>query len=267
MSAIIYYFTGTGNSLMLAKGLGDMLDAEIISIPNMINTSVDIDEVEVIGFIFPLYYQTVPIIVQDFINELNLKNKYVFAIVNSGAYMGISLDVLSDILEKQGSKLSAGFQLIMPYNFLIDGSRLGRLSFKFRNIIFKIANRKLIKIAKIINEKKKIGIEKRPYIKNHHPYSYFTKEELEKHLKDEAKYFWVNEKCISCGQCKKVCPVDNIEIINKIIKWDNRCEQCLACINWCPVNAIEFENRTYNQMRYNNPNVTISDMIESSSKI
>lgn len=266
MNTKIYYFTGTGNSLMLAKNLGKMLDAEIISIPKVINNAIDMNEAEVIGFIFPLYYQTVPIIVQDFINKLDLKDKYVFAIVNSGAYMGVALDVFSDILKKNGSELSAGFQLVMPYNFLIDGSSLGKLSFKFKNIYFKRADRKLIKITKIINDRQKIGIEKRPYIKKHHPYSHFSKEELEKHLKDEAKYFWVNEKCISCGQCKKVCPVNNIEITNKILKWNNKCEQCLACINWCPVNAIEFKNRTRNLMRYYNPKVTIKEMIDSSSR-
>ncbi|GAA0104577.1 EFR1 family ferrodoxin [Paraclostridium sordellii] len=264
MSTIIYYFTGTGNSLMLARNLGNILDAKLVSIANVINNPINIEEAEVIGFIFPLYYQTVPIIVQDFIKKLDLKDKYIFAIVNSGAYMGISLDVFSDILKENKSELSAGFQLIMPYNFLIDGSRLGELSFKLKNIIFKRADKKLIKIAKIINSRKKIGIERRPYIKKHHPYSHFSKEELEKCLKEEAKYFWVNEKCISCGQCKKVCPVNNIEIINKFPIWDNKCEQCLACISWCPVKAIEFEDRTYNQMRYRNPNVTIRDIIDSS---
>lgn len=264
MSTIIYYFTGTGNSLMLARNLGNMLDAKIESIPNVINNPVDMGEAEVIGFIFPLYYQTVPIIVQDFIKKLDLKDKYVFAIVNSGAYMGVSLDVFSDILEENGSELSAGFQIVMPYNFLIDGSSLGKLSFKLKNIIFKRANNKLKKITSIINDRKKIGIEKRPYIKKHHPYSHFTKEELEMRLKDEAKYFWVNEKCTSCGQCKRVCPVNNIEIINKTPKWDSKCEQCLACINWCPFKAIEFDNRTDKQMRYHNPNVTIRDIVDSS---
>ena len=263
MSKVIYYFTGTGNSLMLAKNLGRILDAEIISIPKVINSPMDIREAEVVGFVFPLYYQTVPIIVQDFINNLDLKDKYVFAIVNSGAYMGVSLDVFSDILKKNGSELSAGFQLVMPYNFLIDGSILGKLSYKIKNILYKRANRKLIKITKIINDRKKIGIEKRPYIKKHHPYSHFNKEELERQLKYEAKYFWVNEKCISCGQCSKVCPVNNIEIVNKVPKWDNKCEQCLACINWCPVEAIEFENRTLKQMRYHNPKVKIKEIIDS----
>lgn len=70
---------------MIAKNLGKMLNAEIISIPRAINNPIDIKEVDVIGFVFPLYYQTVPIIVQDFINNLDLKDKYVFAIVNSGA--------------------------------------------------------------------------------------------------------------------------------------------------------------------------------------
>lgn len=75
MSTIIYYFTGTGNSLMLARNLGNILDAKLVSIANVINNPINIEEAEVIGFIFPLYYQTVPIIVQDFIKKLDLKDK------------------------------------------------------------------------------------------------------------------------------------------------------------------------------------------------
>lgn len=76
------------------------------------------------------------------------------------------LDVFSDILQKKGTKLSAGFQLIMPYNFLIDGSSIGKLSYKLKNVLFKRAKKKLIKIAEIINHKKKIGIEKGLWLKS-----------------------------------------------------------------------------------------------------
>jgi len=32
----------------------------------------------------------------------------------------------------------------------------------------------------------------------------------------------------------RVCPVNNIEMVDKKPVWQNRCESCLACINWCP---------------------------------
>jgi ferredoxin len=46
-------------------------------------------------------------------------------------------------------------------------------------------------------------------------------------------------KCIACGACVKVCPVDAITIKETAVVDEETCIECGACINECPVEAIE----------------------------
>ncbi|MDR2194165.1 MAG: 4Fe-4S binding protein [Treponema sp.] len=39
------------------------------------------------------------------------------------------------------------------------------------------------------------------------------------------KKFTVNNNCTGCGICEKVCPVDNIEILNNKPQYKHHCEQ------------------------------------------
>ena len=77
------------------------------------------------------------------------------------------------------------------------------------------------------------------------------------------KMFYVNDECISCGICKKVCPVSNIvqETKHKP-KFGNNCESCLACINNCPKNAIQLKTQRSSK-RFRNPNVSLNEVIDS----
>jgi len=51
-----------------------------------------------------------------------------------------------------------------------------------------------------------------------------------------------NIKCIRCGKCYKLCPVDNIEMEN-YPEFLERCQLCLRCISFCPTEAISFKNQ------------------------
>ncbi len=47
------------------------------------------------------------------------------------------------------------------------------------------------------------------------------------------------EKCISCGKCKKVCPM-NVDITDNSRKWKNgtECILCMECVRTCPRKAL-----------------------------
>lgn len=49
-----------------------------------------------------------------------------------------------------------------------------------------------------------------------------------------------SEKCISCGKCKKVCPM-NVEMTDNSRKRKNgtECILCLHCVDECPVKALK----------------------------
>lgn len=67
---------------------------------------------------------------------------------------------------------------------------------------------------------------------------------------DNPKGFHVIDKCISCGKCVRLCPLNNIELISRKPKWESNCTHCMACIGGCQTRSIEFKNKTQGKPRY-----------------
>ena len=65
----VLYFTGTGNSLYVAKGIG----GDIYSIPQMIKEGKYEFEDEAIGFVYPCYGFGMAKIITDFIKKSKFK--------------------------------------------------------------------------------------------------------------------------------------------------------------------------------------------------
>ena len=77
----IFYFSATGNSLYATKFLQESLDAEIFSMPQLLREKNFTTSADKVGFIFPLHYGGLPILVEEFIKKLEMPNaKYIFAI-------------------------------------------------------------------------------------------------------------------------------------------------------------------------------------------
>ena len=57
-------------------------------------------------------------------------------------------------------------------------------------------------------------------------------------------------KCISCGKCVNVCPLNNIHMENGKPVWNNECTHCMACICRCPKEAIEYGEHSKGLPRY-----------------
>lgn len=258
----IYYFSGTGNSLMIAKNIAaELQGAEVLSIAELIGKrEIDVKE-KCIGIIFPLYYQVVPVIVQEFIKRLQFhEDCYVFSVVTCGYRVGISMNLISELLMGQGVQLAAGFHIKMPYNFIINGIGLKPPTEQRQKHIFDKAKKQITHICKIICNREQVGIIQKPFVKHIHPYSRFNEEALANALRHSAKNFSVGATCNSCGLCRRICPVQNIMLIDGKPQWNDKCEQCLACINWCPQKAIEFGNVTQKINRYHNPNISAKEL-------
>ena len=105
---MIFYFSGTGNSLFAAKRmLAD--DEKLINIADAIKDNryeYKIQTGENVGFIFPVYFYTVPTIVSEFISKLQLEGaEYVYAIITCGGSICQAGAVLKKLLEKQNIDL------------------------------------------------------------------------------------------------------------------------------------------------------------------
>lgn len=253
MSTIIYYFSGTGNSLKIAKDLSDNLpNSKIIRICKQNMKITNNTSSEKIGFVFPVYYRGLPHLVAEFIKTLEINPKtYIFAVANFGSYAALTFEQIDELLISKVTKLSSNFSIAMPGNMWFMYYPHPKEDFVNRindqksitlNIVSKINNNIINKID-TINDK----ISEEEMYLNFNPY-------------DFSKGFWTNSKCTNCGICLKVCPVKNIEILNNKPSWKDDCEQCMACLHWCPNEAIEYKNDSLNKERYHNPHIKVKEL-------
>ena len=66
----------------------------------------------------------------------------------------------------------------------------------------------------------------------------------------KADAFTANDKCIGCGKCAKMCPLNNIELKNSKPVSGQDCTHCMACICLCPTEAIEYGKKSVGKPRY-----------------
>jgi MinD superfamily P-loop ATPase len=78
--------------------------------------------------------------------------------------------------------------------------------------------------------------------------------------KNADKAFLLNDKCVGCGTCSRICPVSNIKMKDNRPEWQHNCETCYACYTWCPNASIHGEIVEY-ERRYHHPGIDLSDML------
>lgn len=251
MSIGIYYFSGTGNSLAVARDVAEQTGGSLIPIASLTEDSRIITPYEVLGIIFPVYYGDLPVIVKEFAGRLdNLQGKYVFAVCTYGGAAMASLRVLRSIIRSRSGELSAAFGVHMPQNsfYKPKEDRL-KLYLEWKNklqfIVSKIGKKsKGIFYDNFLLEMLMVPLQsliirpmcKKAFAEKTNMPSDSRMEELIRMLDTD---FYTNEKCSGCGTCAKVCPVNNIKIRDSKPVWLHRCENCLACYNWCPNRAIQ----------------------------
>lgn len=237
---MIYYFSGTGNSLMVCKLLAKELqdDYSAIVSPKMCMDST-------IGLIFPVYAWGMPKIVENFIiNTLPTicqdKSCYFYIVMTCGDDIGYADKLVSKAMKKIGINLTSIFSVQMPNTYVslpgfdVDSKKLAyqKISMMKKNI-FNISN-----TIKNCEKDTKITRGKFPWLK-----SYLLRPLFNKFFMSD-KRFWVEKTCICCGKCAKHCPMKNIEIGNKggnfSFVWKKHCEGCMGCYHICPMHAIQY---------------------------
>ena len=75
----------------------------------------------------------------------------------------------------------------------------------------------------------------------------------------------MEDNCIGCGICTKVCPANAIVISDgKAIHTNQNCQACYACVHACPQKAIGFTIPEKNpNARYRNEHIQLEEIIEA----
>lgn len=257
MSTRIYFYSGTGNSLWTARKLaGELGDATIHPIPNTDTAPHDTPS-DAAGLVFPVHIWGVPRRVLAFLDLLARDTStYYFAVAVNAGQVAATLLQLQKTMKRKGLILSAGYDLVMPSNYIPWGGPGSESACRKR---FDAAAEKIGRIAGDISWKISVPLEKGPLWQNVF-FSAIYRMSFSR-VSGFDREFHADAACNGCGVCERVCPAGNIGLRDGRPEWNHRCEQCLACIQWCPQKAIQYGKKTHLYPRYHHPEVTLNDMI------
>ena len=242
---MIFYFTGTGNSLAAAKKLlvkGEQL-IDMAQARREGTYRFSVPEGERVGFVYPEYCGSVGATVRDFAEHLQLEHAgYVYAVVTCGGKRSVSAGYFKRLLKKRGIPLHNAFFVRMPDNCVI---LLAPPSDAEKAALLDSVNGQILKIRQAIVHRESAPVPAR--ISDGMMQKCYL-------LMNRTKRFWVRDNCIHCGMCEKNCPSQAIRMEDGKPVWVKpQCDLCTACINRCPVQAIEYGTKTTDRARYVNP--------------
>lgn len=277
MKKIIYYFSGTGNSLYTAGKIAEAIGgAELISV-RCNPKDVSAKDADVIGFVCPVYEWDVPGTVKEFIKKLTINtNAYIFMVTTYIAVLGKSFETVETLLEEKGIHLDYGRAVRC-----VASQCIAYPPFPPEKIMIPYMEKQVRRVGKEISLRKKRDyprmspLTRRRFSKVMGPYLAIENE--------YDKGFYTDDKCKGCGICEKVCPTRNITMENKHPKWNHRCHGCNACVVYCPTKAIQFKTpQAYKELdtiicrmlrlpekrkRYHHPIIKAKDLMSDRKEI
>jgi len=287
LNKAVYYFSGTGNTLAVAREIAKKIHAEPIPLAAAMRAEKLHIDAQTIGVVFPSYLAMVygmPLIVERFIRKIeNIDSLHIFAVCTCGGYTPVnalpSLFRLEQLIRSCGGKLSAAYSVRLPMNNLDYGHIPIPIETDSETIIQNSKGAIDFVCNDILKGKPtKHRLAKRTFPLLLTPLFLATKKPVLNMLKKQAKVpadanlayaelvpltdrsIVVNDDCTGCGICARVCPVGNIKITDGKPVFQHRCEMCFACDEWCPVNAVHHWSRKVG-VKYRHPDVRLPDML------
>jgi ferredoxin len=247
---MILYFSGTGNSHYIAEKIAEINNDDVVSLNHLIKsykTDMIISKERPFVFVCPTYAWRLPRIVDAFIRKTSFNgNTEVYFIMTCGGETANAIHHIKKLCRYKGWELKGFAEIKMPDNYtaMFPGSETS-----VAKDFIKKAEPTINRIATDIQNRKSFTIMKdkgfygklESGIINSLFYTFFV------HTKG---FHIIDKKCVSCGKCVKLCPLNNIILSDDKPVWANNCTHCMACINGCPTQAIEYKNSTQNKPRY-----------------
>lgn len=277
MEKVIYYFSGTGNSLRAARVIAAELGgAQLVSMKTELERA-GAPDAQVVGFVCPVYEWDAPKTAKAFIQRLAVNPQaHTFMAATYIAIHGRCFETVDALLREKGTRLHYGraircvaSQCTAYEPFPSPRLMVPLMEKSFRRAGKEIAAGKLRKypamspVTRALYPKMML-----PFLNVQHEYD---------------KGFYSSGACTGCGVCRRVCPCGNITFSENRPVWNHACEGCNACVAYCPAKAVQFQTpEAYVRLdnvitrklglpdgrtRYHHPYVTAGDLMKDGEKV
>jgi ferredoxin len=265
MKTEIHFFSGSGNSLAVARDLAERTGATLVPIASLEDRETVASEADVVGIIFPAYDFKAPKIVERFVVKLAVRpDAWLFAVTTCGITPLGTLKKFAKLLSASGKRLSAGFAVVLPHNAVgsdiyTDGENTAKLA---------AWDARADAVAEAIRERRTARPETTGFFRSllFSGLAFRAVPRLVPFLWHILRHgaaslaFRTVESCNGCGTCSRTCPVSNIVMADGRPRWGTHCEGCFACWHWCPQYAIRVGSFAAKIPQYHHPRVTAADI-------
>lgn len=239
----LYYFSGTGNTLRIAKEVIKQFDiygykSELINMISIEPAKVRLDCI--IGLAFPVAVQSTNPLVWNFINELPKSKKTpIFMFDTLEAFSGGVVGPVKKVLKAKGYECIGAKEFKMSSNMLISEKKAKERDEK--NLKATLEVKRFVE-ALIHGEGKWRRVPVFSDLMRNISKGDLIWEKLNRKIKVDRTM------CVQCGMCAKYCPTLSIKL-TPYPSIQKSCISCMRCVNICPKNAFTLKDRKVFQIK------------------
>lgn len=254
---MVFYFTGTGNSLYVAK----QIEENPLSIPQIIHRKSQEYTADSIGIVAPIYGHELPPMVKDFMKNKTFHTDYFYMILTYGNRHGGAAELAKKFCDECSIAVHYINVIMMADNWLpgFDMNEQKRMDKK-------VEENMTVILADLAAHKNMISEVTDADRAAHQQFL----DRMSQMPADAWQHFLrVTDACVACGACEKVCPFASVHIIDgKAMHFPGNCQTCLACAHACPQKAIQLTVPEVNpNARYRNEHISLQEIIEANCQI